>query len=109
MPQALPIIAIAATAAATGYQINRANKARRDANQQRSEEQRRQDAQQNAETARVKKEEDEGNIRKQRLDARKRQRRVASAGQGRQDTILTGPLGGEGGQAGGGGKTLLGG
>lgn len=40
-------------------------------------------------------------------DARKRQRQLASAGQGRRDTILTSPLGSVGGTAGP-SKTLLG-
>jgi hypothetical protein len=103
--------ALAASAGGTAYNIVKSNQAADDAKKQ-AEEQAAKQAQLEAEAKkRAADEESLAASTAARDQARSRQKRMASGAQGRQSTLLTGPLGITGAEGAGqaaGGKTLLG-
>jgi Flp pilus assembly protein TadB len=107
MPAATTIAVLAATAVAAGgtaYQMSESSKARKEARDATSRQERRQ-LQLEAE-ARTRAEQEEAQMGQSKAKAR--QKALAAGATGRRDTILTGPLGVPGADTSGGGKTLLG-
>jgi hypothetical protein len=87
------LIGAAVAAAGTGFQISEARGARAEAKRQGDEERRRQEKLRGDLSAHQASQESAAKERQTRLEARRRQRALSGAGQGRADTLLTGPSG----------------
>jgi hypothetical protein len=87
------LIGAAVAAAGTGFQISEARGAKADARKEADQERRRQDKLRGDLSAHQAANESAAKERSTRLEARRRQRALSGAGQGRADTILTGPGG----------------